>query len=99
MLKDINFSNEYIECKAYALNYAITHHSLKGFFKKPEALEKLNELGFRYIVIDKVHSLIADAGCTDTAFYLYSLIQYYHAHGVKIICLYKKTFLLQKFML
>ncbi len=32
MLKDINFSNEYIECKSYGLNYVITHHSLKGFF-------------------------------------------------------------------
>lgn len=91
MLKDINFSNEYIECKNYGLNYVITHHSLKGFFKSPEALERLNELGFRYIVIDEVHSLIADAGYTDTAFYLYSLIQYYHANGVKIICLSATT--------
>lgn len=91
MLKDINFSNEYIECKNYGLNYVITHHSLKGFFKSPESLKKLNELGFRYIVIDEVHSLIADAGYTDTAFYLYSLIQYYHANGVKIICLSATT--------
>ena len=27
MLKDINFSNEYIVCKNYGLNYVITHHS------------------------------------------------------------------------
>ena len=91
MLKDINFSNEYIVCKNYGLNYVITHHSLKEFFRSPEALEKLNELGFRYIVIDEVHSLIADAGYTDTAFYLYSLLQYYHAHGIKIICLSATT--------
>lgn len=91
MLKDVNFSNEYIYCKYYGLNYVITHHSLKWFFKNYETLEKLNNLGFKYIVIDEVHSLIADAGYTDTAFYLYSLIQYYHAHGVKIICLSATT--------
>ena len=65
--------------------------SLIIHFRSPEALEKLNELGFRYIVIDEVHSLIADAGYTDTAFYLYSLLQYYHAHGIKIICLSATT--------
>lgn len=91
MLKDFNFSNEYIACKNYGLNYVITHHSLKGFFQNPESLQKLNEIGFKYIVIDEVHSLIADAGYTDTAFYLYTLIQYYHAHGVKIICLSATT--------
>lgn len=91
MLKDVKFSNEYITCKNYGLNYVITHHSLKGFFQNPEALQKLNEIGFKYIVIDEVHSLIADAGYTDTSFYLYALIQYYHALGIKIICLSATT--------
>lgn len=91
MLKDVNFSNEFFACKNYELNYVITHHALQGFFQNPESLQKLNEIGFKYIVIDEVHSLIADAGYTDTAFYLYTLIQYYHAYGVKIICLSATT--------
>ena len=91
MLKDVDFSDEFIACKNYGYNYVITHHSLKRFFQNPDKLQQLTELGFRYIVIDEVHSIISDASYTDTAYYLYCLINYYNSLGVKIICLSATT--------
>lgn len=91
MLKDVDFQDDYINCQKFRTNYTITHHSLKRFFESPEKFEQLIDLNFKYIVIDEIHSLIADASYTDTAFYLYTLIKYYNAHNVKVICLSATT--------
>lgn len=48
-------------------------------------------MDFKYIVVDEVHSIISDASYTDTAYYLYSLINFYSAKDVKVICLSATT--------
>ncbi len=91
MLKDIHFSDDFFECFNYRSNYVITHHSLKKFFKDYTSFQNLLNQQFKYIVIDEVHSIIADAGYTDTAFYLYTLIKYYISNGIRVICLSATT--------
>lgn len=91
MLKDIDFSDDFFECFNYRSNYVITHHSLKKFFKDYTSFQNLLNQQFKYIVIDEVHSIIADAGYTDTAFYLYTLIKYYISNGIRVICLSATT--------
>lgn len=91
ILKDKNFSTNYLDCKVCNHNYVITHHSLKHFFQNAENFNKLLNMDFKYIVVDEVHSIISDASYTDTAYYLYSLINFYSAKDVKVICLSATT--------
>ena len=92
MLKDSSFSDDINFCSAFKYNYVITHHKLKTYFKDYQSLERLKNLNIKYLIIDEVHSLIADSTYTDTAFYLYELINYFSiTKGIKVICLSATT--------
>ncbi len=97
MKKDKRFNDDFYNCFLFGNNYTIIHHGLEYFFKDKSNLNKLLSLDVKYVVIDEVHSLIADAGYTDSAYYLKLLIDYYHEHNIKVICLSATTKVVEKF--
>jgi hypothetical protein len=82
-----NFSDNYDDCIKNKKSFVISHHSLEGFFKNISGIKKLENLNFKYLVIDEIHSIITDSTYTKSAFYLLQLIDYFlkNKPNIKII--------------
>ncbi len=90
-LKDHSFSDNLKICIENHYHFVTTHQKLSALLINEndiyKNIEKLEQLNFKYIVIDEVHSLISDSGFADSTYYISMLINYFLAQGKKIICM------------
>ena len=90
-LKNHAFSDSLKICIENHYHFVTTHQKLSAILINEndiyENIKKLEKLNFKYIVIDEVHSLIADSGFADSTYYISMLINYFLAQGKKIICM------------
>jgi len=90
-LKDRAFCDNFKICVENHYHFVTTHQKfIKMIINENdiyENLKKIEKLNFKYIVIDEVHSLIADSGFTDSTYYLTILINYFLVNNKKIICM------------